>query len=53
MTKQTSRKTADAGYEPRTRQPKDMELEERQAVLMSQARTRESSDISSNASHKD
>jgi hypothetical protein len=50
---QTSRKTADAGYETRTRHPTDMGIEERQAVPMSQTRTRESIDILSKASHKD
>jgi hypothetical protein len=53
MTHQMSRKTADAGYETRTRQPTYMGLEERQAVPMSQARPRESIDILSNATHKD
>jgi hypothetical protein len=53
MTNQTSRKTAYAGYETRTRHPTDMGLEERQAVPMSQAIPRESSDILSKVSHKD
>jgi hypothetical protein len=45
MAHQTSRKTADAGYETRTRHPMDTGIEERQAVPMWQTRPRESIDI--------
>jgi hypothetical protein len=52
MTHQTLRKLADEGYETRPRHPKDMGIEERQTVPMSQTRLRESIFILRKASHK-